>query len=195
MLGYFKNQVASEEAIKDKYLWTGDLGFIDQDGFLVVTGREKALLIAEDGEKYSPEEMEEGLVFNASHIHQAMFYNNQKKLTSAIIVLDEQKVKKRIKKKQITSATELLQVVHQEIMAFKNDEVYKTKFPSKWMPSLFYIAPEVFSEDNRQVNSTLKMVRHNIEEAYQSPIDIMYSANGSDKIKTENEKTLKTLYF
>lgn len=63
------------------------------------------------------------------------------------------------------------------------------------MPSLFYIAPEAFSEDNKQVNSTLKMVRHKIEEAYHQQIDLMYSVNGSESIKKANENTLERLYF
>lgn len=195
MKGYFKNKEASMEYLKNGCLWTGDLGYIDEDGFLVVTGREKALLIAEDGEKYSPEEIEEGLVFHTPLIHQAMLFNNQKRLTTSIITLEELKVKKLIKEQQITSASDLLEAIHQEIKHFKNDPVYKVKFPSKWMPSLFYIAPEAFSEDNKQVNSTLKMVRHKIEEAYQTQIDLMYSTSGNESIKKMNEKTLADLYF
>ncbi|NPD46566.1 MULTISPECIES: long-chain fatty acid--CoA ligase [unclassified Lentimicrobium] len=195
MKGYFKNTEASEEYIKNGCLWTGDLGYMDKNGFLVVTGREKALLIAEDGEKYSPEEIEEGLVFHAPLIQQAMLYNNQKRLTTSIITLEELKIKKLIKEQQITSASELLEAIHQEIKHFKNDPVYKVKFPSKWMPSLFYIAQEAFSEDNKQVNSTLKMVRHKIEEAYQTQIDLMYSSTGNESIKKVNEKTLADMYF
>lgn len=195
MKGYFKNKEASEEMIKNECLWTGDLGYMDEDGFLVVTGREKALLIAEDGEKYSPEEIEEGLTNHSPLIQQAMLYNNQKKLTSSIIVVDEQKVKKLIKEQQIKEAPSLLNAIHQEIKAFKTDDTYKSKFPSKWMPSLFYLAPESFSEDNKQVNSTMKMVRFKIEEAYQEKIELMYSSNGSERIKQENESTLERLYF
>lgn len=195
MKGYFKNKEASEELIKDGYLWTGDLGFIDEDDFLVVTGREKALLIAEDGEKYSPEEIEEGLVSMAPLLHQAMLYNNQNRLTSSVITLDEQKVKKFINLQQLKSASSLLEAIEQEINTFKNDAFYKARFPNKWMPSLFYIAPESFSEENKQVNSTLKMVRHQIVEAYQAQIDLMNSANGSESIKQKNEKTLKRIYF
>lgn len=195
MKGYFKNKEASEEYIKNGHLWTGDLGYMDKNGFLVVTGREKALLIAEDGEKYSPEEIEEGLVFHTPLIHQVMLYNNQKRLTSSIITLEELKIKKFIKEHHIASASDLLDAIHHEIKHFKNDPVYKVKFPSKWMPSLFYIAPEPFSEDNKQVNSTLKMVRHKIEEAYQTKIDLMYSTSGNESIKKVNENTLADLYF
>lgn len=195
MKGYLKNKEATEEVIKEEWLWTGDLGYFDEDGFLVVTGREKALLIAEDGEKYSPEEIEESITSNAPLIHQAMLYNNQKRFTSAVITLDETKVKKYLKEYQIKDSSKLLEIIENEIKSFKNDPVYKTKFPSIWMPSIFYIAPNEFSEENQQVNSTLKMVRYKIEEAYSNEIEEIYSSGGSEKIKGRNLNTLNKLFF
>lgn len=195
MKGYLKNKEASEEVIKNDWLWTGDLGYMDKDGFLVVTGREKALLIAQDGEKYSPEEIEEGLVSSSPLIHQAMLYNNQKRFTTSIISIDEQKIRKYIKDKNLTSPTEVLQIIEQEFGNFKTDPIYQAKFPQIWMPSLFFIAPEAFSEDNQQVNSTMKMVRFKIEEAYAGEIEEMYVPGGSEKIKERNMATLSHLFF
>jgi long-chain acyl-CoA synthetase len=54
MLGYWKNPEATAESIRDGWLYTGDLGYMDPDGYLYVLGRFKSLLIADDGEKYSP---------------------------------------------------------------------------------------------------------------------------------------------
>ncbi|MCL1973228.1 MAG: AMP-binding protein, partial [Bacteroidetes bacterium] len=54
MAGYWKNEAATLEALRDGHLYTGDLGYIDPDGLLVVLGRFKSLLIGGDGEKYSP---------------------------------------------------------------------------------------------------------------------------------------------
>ncbi len=195
MKGYLKNKEASEEVIKKDWLWTGDLGYIDKDGFLVVTGREKALLIAEDGEKYSPEEIEEGLVSSSSLINQVMLYNNQKRFTTSIISLDEQKIRKSIKNKHLNNPSEVLQVIEQDFKNFKSDPTYKAKFPVMWMPSLFFIASEAFSEDNKQVNSTMKMVRYKIEEAYSKEIGEMYAPGGSEKMKEQNIATLRKLFF
>jgi len=64
MLGYYKNHEATAEVLRDGRLWTGDLGFMDEDGFLTVIGRAKALLIRDDGEKYSPEEIEEAITMS-----------------------------------------------------------------------------------------------------------------------------------
>jgi len=59
MKGYWRNEEATAETIKNGWLYTGDMGFMDPDGFLYVLGRYKSLLIADDGEKYSPEGIEE----------------------------------------------------------------------------------------------------------------------------------------
>ena len=195
MEGYYKNEDATRDSIKKDWLLTGDLGYYDNDGFLVVTGREKALLISEDGEKYSPEEIEEGLVYNSSLLLQTIIHNNQKKFTSAIITLDEPNVKSYIEKNNITNAQSLCDVIEREVKNFKLDKVYKSKFPNKWMPSLFFIAPEVFSEENKMVNSTLKIVRYKIEETYNLDIDDMYASNGIEYTRVKNVATLKKNFF
>ena len=93
MIGYYKNEEATTKTIIDGWLWTGDLGYLDKDGFLVVTGRNKALLISADGEKYSPESIEEAIINSSELIGQAIIHNNQNKFTSAVITLDPLKVK------------------------------------------------------------------------------------------------------
>jgi long-chain acyl-CoA synthetase len=88
MKGYFKNEEATKEALRDGWLYTGDLGHLDEDGFLCVVGREKALLISEDGEKYSPEEIEEAIISTSDLVSQVMIYNDHRRYTSALVVLD-----------------------------------------------------------------------------------------------------------
>jgi long-chain acyl-CoA synthetase len=61
MAGYWKNERATADVLRDGWLYTGDLGYLDEEGFLYVLGRVKSLLIADDGEKYSPEEIEEAI--------------------------------------------------------------------------------------------------------------------------------------
>ena len=85
MAGYWKNEKSTEDTIKDGWLYTGDLGYMDDDNFLVVLGRFKSLLIGSDGEKYSPEGIEEAIVSYSPFIDQIMLYNNQNNYTSAQI--------------------------------------------------------------------------------------------------------------
>lgn len=195
MKGYFKNEEATSESIKNDLLYTGDLGYYDSDGFLVVTGREKALLIAEDGEKYSPEEIEEGLANSSPLIFQVNIHNNQRKYTCAIITLDELAISSLIKKDNISNVTELYSIIKGEIEKFKSDKVYKAKFPSRWMPSIFFIAPEVFDEENKMVNSTLKMVRYKIESTYSTDINDMYGNNAIEITENKNIATIEKMFF
>ena len=77
MAGYWNNEATTKETIRNGWLHTGDLGYIDADGFLIVLGRTKSLLISNDGEKYSPEGIEEAVVEKSAYIDQIMLYNNQ----------------------------------------------------------------------------------------------------------------------
>ena len=176
MKGYYKNPEATGKALKDGWLFTGDLGYMDEDDFLVVVGREKALLISEDGEKYSPEEIEEAIVNSSSMINQVMIYNDQKKYTSALLTLDQSNVKNRVKTNNITSAKDIIQQIKNELLLFNLQPEFKGKFPSKW------------------INSTLKMVRHKITETYQNRIDLMYGDNALKTGLEENEKVVKLLF-
>ncbi len=86
MKGYWKNEKATLETIREGWLHTGDMGYVDEDRFLYVLGRFKSLLISDDGEKYSPEGIEETITDRSQFIEQMMLYNNQNKYTSALLV-------------------------------------------------------------------------------------------------------------
>ena len=140
----------------------------------MVVGREKALLIADDGEKYSPEEIEEAITNSSSIIKQTMIYNDHKKYTSALITIDEKKLKEKITLDNIQKDEEILHMLKNELHALKQQKEFIGQFPEKWIPSAFQIIPEEFSEENKMINSTLKMVRHKITDTYQDRINQMY---------------------
>ena len=74
MAGYWKNPVSTAETVRNGWLYTGDMGYMGHDGLLYVLGRFKSLLIGSDGEKYSPEGIEEALVEHSSCIDQLILY-------------------------------------------------------------------------------------------------------------------------
>ena len=105
MAGYWKNERATAEVLRDGWLYTGDLGYLDADGFLYVLGRVKSLLIADDGEKYSPEQIEEAITGASPYIEQIMLYNNQSPYTTALLVPSREAVRGWLKQAGLSAAT------------------------------------------------------------------------------------------
>lgn len=189
MKGYFKNEEATKEVLKDGWLWTGDLGYFDEDGFLVVTGRAKALLIAPDGEKYSPEEVEEAVINNSELISQILVYNDHKVFTTALITLNAEKLESAVKQKKISSADEVVSLIEENMLRFTKNE--PGRIPSQWVPASFEIIAKEFSEEDKLINSTMKLVRHKVVEKYQDRIDSMYAEKNSRN--TRNREAVKQL--
>lgn len=190
MAGYWKNEKASAEVLRNGWLYTGDMGYLDNDGFLYVLGRFKSLLIGSDGEKYSPEGIEEALTEISPYIDQVMLYNNQSPYTTALIVPNKEAVKRFLKEKNLSNHSKegqiaVVQLFDEEINQFKTGK-YKEMFPSRWLPATFAILGEGFTEQNQFMNSTLKIVRGKITEFYKNRIDYMYSAEGKDIYNHQN---------
>lgn len=193
MKGYFKNPEASAEALRDGWLYTGDLAHWDKDGFLVVVGREKALLIAEDGEKYSPEEIEEAVASATDIVDQIMAWCEQRRYVTALVSLDSARMERLIEAEGIRGADALLERIKDELDKYRDDPKAK-KVQAAWMPAVFQILPEPFGDKDGTVNSTMKIVRHRIAGVYADLIEYSYTPEGSKTINKRNLETLKRLY-
>ncbi|MCR5498296.1 MAG: AMP-binding protein [Paludibacteraceae bacterium] len=191
MAGYWKNPVATAETVKGGWLYTGDLGYMTPEGLLFVKGRFKSLLISSDGEKYSPEGIEESLVQLCPTIDQVMLYNNQSPTTSALIVPNKQELTR--KGFDLTSEEgrrAAISAINLEISAFRKGGEYAGLFPERWLPSSFILLKEPFSEQNHMINSTMKMVRGKIEKAYAEQLAFVYTPEGK---KLDNEYNMNAL--
>lgn len=191
MAGYWKNPDTTAQTIKDGWLYTGDLGYMGNDNLLYVQGRFKSLLIGSDGEKYSPEGIEEALVEHSSCIDQIMLYNNQSTYTSALIVPNKEQLKKKLAHYHLTPENkegkeESLRIIQSQINRFKGEGIHASLFPERWLPVTFAVLAEPFSEQNQMINSTMKMVRGKIETAYKTRIEYMYTAEGKNILNKEN---------
>ena len=193
MLGYWKNEVSTKDTVKEDWLYTGDLGYMDKDDFLVVLGRFKSLLIGSDGEKYSPEGIEEAVVSYSPFIDQIMLYNNQSAYTSALIVPNRENLKRKCKSTwgSDEAKEECIKLIQQNINEFKAKGEHAGKFPERWLPTTFAILDEPFSEHNQMINSTMKMVRPKIEKHYKDRIEYMYTPEGKKIDNKKNKDAIK----
>lgn len=192
MAGYWKNPEATAQTVRDGWLYTGDLGYMSPEGLLYVMGRFKSLLIGSDGEKYSPEGIEEALVQSCDTIDQVMLYNNQSAYTSALIVPNREALKRR----GCDLATDegcrvAIQEVQKDVKRFSKGGDLQGQFSERWLPATFALLREPFSEQNQMINSTMKMVRGKIEKAYAERLQYIYTSEGKNIENAQNIEALK----
>jgi long-chain acyl-CoA synthetase len=198
MIGYWKNEKATNETIKNGWLHTGDMGYMDNDGFLYVLGRFKSLLIGSDGEKYSPEGIEETLIQYSKYIDQIILYNNQNPYTIALIVPSKEALKRSLTEKHIEISSnqakeEAIKLIQADIAKFKEGGEFSELFPDRWLPSTFAILNEAFTEQNGMINSTLKVVRGKVENFYSDRILDLYTVEGKNVLNNINIESIEKL--
>lgn len=191
MAGYWKNPRATAEVLRDGWLYTGDLGYLDADGFLYVLGRVKSLLIADDGEKYSPEQIEEAITAHSPYIEQVMLYNNQSPYTTALLVPSKDTVRAWLTRAGLSARSPegqeaVLRLFESEIARHREGGDLEGAFPGRWLPSAIAVLGEPFSEQNHMLNSTMKMVRGRIAEFYKTRIDSLYTPEGRSILNGQN---------
>ena len=198
MAGYWENPKATAETIRNGWLHTGDLGYIDDDGYLYVLGRSKSLLIGSDGEKYSPEAIEEAIVEKSNFIDNIMLYNNQSPYTTALIVVSKAAVSSWMQKNKYDinnneHIIKTLEKIDSELIKFAPKGEFGNLFPERWLPAAAALIDVPFTEQNRMINSTMKMVRPLITEKHQEAIDFLYTPEGKSFAGTHNIECLKRL--
>lgn len=180
MRGYWRNEKATFDTIKNGWLYTGDMGFMDRDGYLTVLGRFKSLLISNDGEKFSPEGIEEAIVDQSPFIEQCMLYNNQNPHTSGMIVPNIDALNRELVKQGIHPGTEKgnhvsIEIIHRELEEYKSGGKFAGAYPERWLPATWVLLPESFNEQNFLMNSTMKIVRGKIVEYFGKELKFLYS--------------------
>ena len=196
MAGYWRNETATADALRDGWLYTGDLGYIDKDGFLFVLGRKKSLLIGHDGEKYSPEAIEETIVAHSPYIDQIMLYNSQSQYTVALAVPNREAVKRSLAGRDLSVQTPegqdaALELIEADIDAYRKDGLFAGMFPERWLPSTVGLVSEPFTEHNRMLNSTMKLVRGKVVEACKDLLDYLYTPEGKDLRNSRNRSVVE----
>jgi len=195
MLGYWNNPTATAETLKNGWLHTGDMGYMDEQEYLYVLGRFKSLLIGNDGEKYSPEGIEEAIIDQSPFIQQATLYNDQNPYTIGMLVPEIDVINRELKKRNIEPGTEQgnkesLQILLSEINAYKKGGKHEGMFPERWLPTSMVILPEAFTQDNELLNGSMKMVRGKINEYFRKELEFVYTPAAKN---IENELNFESL--
>jgi long-chain acyl-CoA synthetase len=173
--GYFKNPEATAETLREGWLHSGDVGELDQDGFLKITDRKKDLIITAGGKNIAPQNIENQLKFSP-YINDAVVIGDRRKFLSALIAIDEENVIKYAQDNKIqfgtygslTQATEIKQLIQKEV-----DRVNKTLANVEQIKK-FTILPKKLYEEDGEVTPTLKVKRKYVNEAFKDIIEKMY---------------------
>ena len=198
MAGYWKNPEATAKTIIDGWLHTGDRGYLCKEDprFLYVTGRFKSLLIASDGEKYSPEGYEDSLADGSPYIEASVLYNNQSPYTVVLVIPDKTALAEAVKKEGADPSTEegrkaMLRLIQAEVDSYRPGGKHAGLFPEKWLPAAVIVGDTPFTEQNGMLNTTMKMVRGKVEKFYAARIEYAMTPEGRQLFNEKNLESIK----
>ena len=195
MAGYWKNPKSTADTIVDGWLHTGDMGYMRDEEMLYVVGRFKSLLIAADGEKYSPEGIEENLVESSKYIDGALLHNSQDPYTIALITPNKEALRAYAKElgldpKSEDAKVKMLEKLQEEVDMYRPGGRNNGMFPERWLPAAVCVLPEPWTEQNHFLNSSMKVVRGRIEEAYKEHMEYAYTPEGKNIVNSKNLASL-----
>ncbi|MBQ8205190.1 MAG: AMP-binding protein [Alistipes sp.] len=196
MAGYWKNPESTADTVRDGWLYTGDMGYMSDDDFLYVLGRFKSLLISSDGEKYSPEGMEEAIVDKSPYIDQIIVYNNQSPYTIALAVASKENLNRQLDKEGLAGDARYkraAEIIGAEVAKYRRGGEFADEFPDRWVPAVVALADEAFTEQNGLVNSTMKVVRNKVEKHFSEAIAHAYTPEGKAIDNARNLEALKRI--
>lgn len=174
MQGYWNNRRATAETIKDGWLHTGDLAEFDKDGDIIITGRQKDIIVLSGGDNISPARLESLLTLQ-DEIGQAIIYGDKKNYLIAMLVPDPDWLKIWAKGNQ--KSNKLSDIYHdKELKSALLEAVKRVNSKTAVVENIrkIIIAPEAFTMDNGLLTPTLKVRRHLIINKYQEMFDDVY---------------------
>jgi len=179
MLGYYKDQEKTDEALKDGYFHTGDIGEIDSEGFLKITDRKKEMFKTSGG-KYIAPQLIENAMKQSRFIEQIMVIGEGEKMPAAFIQPNFEFVKEWAKLHKVTLGSSNEEIVKNEQVVKRIDneiEEINKKFGHWEQIKRFELTPDVWSIDGGQLTPTLKLKRKIIKEIYKDLYAKIYGQN------------------
>lgn len=174
--GYYKDPEATARTLRDGWLHTGDIGTMDEEGYVRIVDRKKDLIITAGGKNIAPQYIENKLKFSP-FINDAIVIGDKRKFISAMVVLDEDNINKYAQDHKIQYATYADLASHPDIQALIQQEVSKVNKELARVEQVrkFTILPKRLYEEDGEVTPTMKVKRKFINETYAELIEAMYS--------------------
>ncbi|WP_156686695.1 AMP-dependent synthetase/ligase [Mycobacterium sp. Marseille-P9652] len=175
--GYWRNEQATEEAFADGWFKTGDLGKLDDDGFLTITGRKKEIIVTAGGKNVAPAVLEDQLRAHPL-ISQALVVGDNKPFIGALITIDPEAFegwKQRNSKAAGASVGDL--ATDPDLVAEVDAAVKQANLAVSHAESIrkFRILPVDFTEDTGELTPTMKVKRKVVAEKFASDIEAIYA--------------------
>ncbi|PRZ41368.1 long-chain acyl-CoA synthetase [Antricoccus suffuscus] len=175
--GYWGNEEATKETLIDGWLHTGDLGSIDEDGYVSITGRKKEIIVTAGGKNVAPAALEDALRSHAL-ISQCIVVGDQRPFVGALITIDEEMLpawKKNNNKPADATLSDLindpdLHAQIQQAVNSANKTVSKAESIRK-----FIVLDNDFNEDNGYLTPSMKLRRNVVREDFSAQIDQLYA--------------------
>lgn len=175
MMGYYKNQELTDEVIKNGYFHTGDIGHVDEDGFLKITDRKKEMFKTSGG-KYVAPQVIENVIKQSTLIDQVMVVGENQKFPSALVQLNFEAVNEWMGNVENPKTAKQLIQDQKVIDQIKNDiESANVNFAQWEKVKKFKLTDDIWSIDSGHLTPTMKLKRKIIAEKYDNLIKEIYS--------------------
>jgi long-chain acyl-CoA synthetase len=185
MSGYYRNAEATAQSLQDGWLRSGDAGYFDEDGHLIVIDRAKDVMTLHDGTKFSPQFIENKLKFSP-YIKEAVVFGGDWPFVSAIINIDFSNVGKWAENNQIayTTYTDLSQKPEIYNLVRSHVEEANADLPPAARIRRFLLLHKELDADDAELTRTRKVRRRLVSQRYDDIISALYSQNTHINVET-----------
>jgi long-chain acyl-CoA synthetase len=177
MVGYYKNEEATKEVIdSDGWFHTGDIGYLDEEGFLVITDRKKNLIVTSGGKNIAPQPIENMLIAS-KYIDQVVIIGDRKRFCSALIVPNPDALRAWAGNENLNDLDISDLVKHEAVAKLIRREIDRlsTELASYETIKKFALLPDPFTIESGELTPTLKVKRKMVEENYKDLIADFYA--------------------